>query len=128
MIDKSSLPVGSCVKVNNYSQLIMIAGYLPYDNQSKVIYDYIGIYIPIGIRKSRQKLELNKDYICIKSSDIEKVVFMGFSDNKSEFYRKYLLNMKNRFISMNPNDLSEEKIKKLLEDSLPNIKNIRNEV
>jgi len=128
MIDESLLSVGSCVKVANNSKMIMIAGYLPYDNQKKMMYDYIGIYLPIGIRKSRQKLELGKDYICIKGSDIEKVVFMGFSDNKSEFYRKYLLNMKNKLSSMNLNDLSEEKIKRLLEDSLPNIKEIRSEV
>lgn len=128
MIDKSSLPVGSCVKVLNCSKMIMIAGYIPYDNQSKIMYDYIGIYVPIGIRKPRQGLELNKDYIFIKNSDIEKVVFVGFSDNKSEFYREYLLHLKDKLRDIDFNDLSEEKIKRILIDSLPSIKNIKSEV
>ena len=48
MINELSLPVGSCVKIFNCSKMIMIAGYLPYDNQEKLLYDYIGIYAPIG--------------------------------------------------------------------------------
>ena len=126
MIDELSLPVGSCVKVANCSKLIMIAGYLPYDNHEKIMYDYIGIYAPIGIRKIRQDIVLNKDYICFKNNDIEKIVFVGFSDNKSEFYRKYLLDMKNRFDDMKV-DISPEILKKIFEDSLSNIQNIKSE-
>lgn len=127
MVDQSLLPVGSCVKLSNYSKNIMIAGYLPYDNQQKLMYDYIGIYTPIGIRKFRQNMCLNKDYICFKNDDIEKIIFLGFSDNKSEFYRKYLLEMKNNFDDMKV-EMSPEILKKIFEDSLSNIKNIKSEV
>ena len=120
MINESLLPVGSCVKVLNNSKMIMVAGYLPYDNENKVMYDYIGIYTPVGIRKDKKNIKFNKDYIYFRNNDIEKIVFLGFSNDKSEFYREYLLNIKNNF---NPNeDLSSDVIKKILKDSLPNIK------
>ena len=125
MINESLLPVGSCVKVLNNSKMIMVAGYLPYDNENKVMYDYIGIYTPVGIRKDKKNIKFNKDYIYFRNNDIEKIVFLGFSNDKSEFYREYLLNIKNNF---NPNeDLSSDVIKKILKDSLPNINNIKSE-
>lgn len=127
MIDESLLSVGSCVKLNNKSKLIMIAGYLPYDHENKIMYDYIGIYAPVGIREKREKLIINKDYICFKNSDIEKIVFIGYSDNKSEFYREYLLNMKGKLNDMEQ-ELSTDTIKKIMEESLPDIKNIKSEV
>ncbi|MBR1385452.1 MAG: DUF4176 domain-containing protein [Bacilli bacterium] len=127
MIDESLLSVGSCVKIANNSKMIMIAGYLPYDNQKKIMYDYIGIYLPIGIRKPRQKIEVNKDYICFKNSDIKKIIFIGYSDKKSDFYCKYLLNIKNKIRNMNT-ELSDEVVKNILKDSLPDIKNIKSEV
>ena len=125
MINESLLPVGSCVKVLNNSKMIMVAGYLPHDNENKVMYDYIGIYTPVGIRKDKKNIKFNKDYIYFRNNDIEKIVFLGFSNDKSEFYREYLLNIKNNF---NPNeDLSSDVIKKILKDSLPNINNIKSE-
>ena len=127
MIDESLLSVGSCVKIANNSKMIMIAGYLPYDNQKKIMYDYIGIYLPIGIRKPRQKIKVNKDYICFKNSDIKKIIFIGYSDKKSDFYCKYLLNIKNKIRNMNT-ELSDEVVKNILKDSLPDIKNIKSEV
>ena len=127
MIDESLLSVGSCVKIANNPKMIMVAGYLPYDNQKKIMYDYIGIYLPIGIRKPRQNIEVNKDYICLKKSDIEKIVFVGFSDDKSDFYHKLLLNMKNKFNDMNV-DMSEETMKKIFEDCIHNINKIKSEV
>lgn len=128
MIDELSLPVGSCVRVLNQSKMVMIAGYLPYDNQTKVMYDYIGIYVPIGIRKPRQSIELNKDYIYLKNNDIEKIVFIGLSDNKSEFYRRYLLNIKKEFNRIKEEDLSTERIKKLFKDSLLKTNDMKSEV
>ena len=122
MIDKSSLPVGSCVRIFNCNKMVMIAGFLPYDDQRKKTYDYIGIYIPIGIRKPRVELKLGKDYIFISNDNIDKVVFVGFSDNKYDFYHKYLLNINEKFSNMNQNDLSKDNIKKLLIESLPSKK------
>ena len=126
MINDSLLPVGSCVKVLNNAKMIMVAGYLPYDNENKVMYDNIGIYTPVGIRKAKKNINLTKDYIYFRNNDIEKIVFLGFSNDKSEFYREYLSNIKNNF---NPNeDLSSDVIKKILKDSLPNMNNIKSEV
>ena len=127
MIDESLLPVGSCIKINNNSKMIMIAGYLPYDNDSKILYDYIGIYTPIGIRKNKEKLILNKDYIFFKNNDIEKLYFIGYSNDKSEFYRKYLLDMKNKIEDMNQ-DLSFETLKIIVKDSLLDIEDKKREV
>ena len=91
------------------------------------MYDYIGIYPPIGIKKSKQNITLNKDYIYFKDSDIEKVIYIGYSDDKSEFYRKYLLDMKNKFNNLNGN-LSPEAIKKVFNETLTDIKNKKSEV
>ena len=73
-----------------------------------------------------EPINLTKDYIYFRNNDIEKIVFLGFSNDKSEFYREYLSNIKNNF---NPNeDLSSDVIKKILKDSLPNMNNIKSEV
>ena len=127
MIYESLLPICSCVKIKNNAKMIMIAGYLPFDDEQKIMYDYIGIYPPIGIKKSKRNITLNKDYIYFKDSDIEKVIYIGYSDDKSEFYRKYLLDMKNKFNNLNGN-LSPEAIKKIFNETLTDIKNKKSEV
>ena len=127
MIDKELLPIGSCIKILNCSKMIMIAGYLPYDNEKKIMYDYIGIYTPVGIRKNKQNIKINKDYVCFNNSDIEKIVFIGFSNEKSEFYCKYLSNIKVNLDNTNT-DLSLETMKKVLKDSLPNVNDLKSEV
>ena len=127
MIDESLLPIGSCVKIANNPKMIMIAGYLPYDNQ--IIYDYIGVYSPIGIRKTKQVICLNKDYIFFENSDIEKIVFIGHLDDKSDFYREYLFNIKSKMEKKNLDEnLSDEEMKKIFMDSLPDIKKYKSEV
>lgn len=119
MIDESSLPVGSCVKIANNLKTIMIAGYCFYDNQNKKMYDYIGIYVPIGIRKSRQQLVMNKDYICFNSGDINKVTFMGFSDKMTNNYLKGLKEMKK---VIDPINSSRSDVENFLWDFLKKIK------
>ena len=119
MIDESSLPVGSCVKIANNIKTIMIAGYCFYDNQNKKMYDYIGIYVPIGIRKSRQQLVMNKDYICFNSGDINKVTFMGFSDKMTDNYLKGLKEMKK---VIDPINSSRSDVENFLWDFLKKIK------
>lgn len=125
MIDESSLPVGSCVKIANNSKMIMVAGFFPYDNQNKIMYDYIGIYTPIGIRNPRQEVILNKDVVCFNTSDIEKVIFIGYSDEKYDFYHKLITEMKDK-IDFNSQELSKEMLRKIIEESLP--KKIKSEV
>ena len=119
MIDESSLPVGSCVRIISNPKMVMIAGYLPYDNQNKIMYDYIGIYVPIGIRLPKKDIKINKDYIYFNSGDIEKIVFMGFSDKKGDSYYKYLSQIKDK---IDGSDLSKDKLKKIILESLQNIK------
>ena len=119
MIDESSLPVGSCVKIANNLKTIMIAGYCFYDNQNKKMYDYIGIYVPIGIRKSRQQLVMNKDYICFNSGDINKVTFMGFSDKMTDNYLQGLKEMRK---VIDPINSSRSDVENFLWDFLKKIK------
>ena len=120
MIDESSLPIGSCVNITNNSKMIMVAGYCPYDEKEKIMYDYIGIYVPIGIRKPKKELKENKDYIFFKSSDIERVLFIGYSDDKSDYYMKYLSNVKNKVREQNI-DVHSRQLVDIVKESIPNI-------
>ncbi len=119
MIDESSLPVGSCVKLLNNSKTIMVAGYCPYDEQEQIMYDYIGIYVPIGIRKPKKEVKENKDYIFFKSSNIERVLFIGYSNDNSDFYLKYLSNVKKK-INDNKIDIHSRQIIDVIKESIPN--------
>lgn len=120
MINDLLLPVGSCVRISNCPKMIMIAGHLPYDDVKDTVYDYIGIYYPIGIRKPKKDIELDKDYIYFNNSDIEKIVYLGFSEDKSDFYRKCLLDIKNKL--KDTNGLSKEKFEKIMTEVLQGIK------
>ena len=124
MINESLLPVGSCVKIANNSKSIMIAGYLFYDNQNKKMYDYIGVYTPIGVKKPKQNVELNKSCTYFNNRDIEKTLFLGYSDEESDFYCKYLSNIRSRLSKIEKSNLTDNDIKKILKVSLPNIRDI----
>lgn len=119
MINDLPLPVGSCVRISNCPKMIMIAGHLPYDDVKDKVYDYIGIYYPLGIRKSKKDIKLDKDYIFFNSNDVEKLVYIGFSEDKSDFYRNCLSDIKNK---LKDTGLSKETLKKIVEELLEDIR------
>ena len=100
------LPVGSCVTISNNSKEIMIAGFLP--GVDEKFYDYIGIYTPVGIRKEREKLKIDKDYICFNKDEIEKVNFIGYSDIRLDAYLELLEITKDKFLKDKAKAKSEE--------------------
>ena len=79
-------------------------------------YDYIGVFPPIGIRKPRRKLKKGTDYICFDKDDIESVIYIGYSDEKSDTYSKLTDLVKNK-LDETDDVITSESIKDIIEDN-----------
>lgn len=79
------LPVGSIVGLKD-KQMVMIIGYSPSTPLSETQYDYIAMS-PAGITKAQDDLRYNQDFIYINKSDIEAVLFIGYSDKDFDLYK-----------------------------------------
>lgn len=78
------LPLGTIVLLKGGSKRLMITGYCAYDkaNQGK-FYDYSGCLYPEGIISSDQLALFN-------NSQIEKVFYMGYSDEEDKQFKNKL--------------------------------------
>lgn len=79
------LPIGTVVLLKGATKRLMITGYCSYDksNQSKA-YDYCGCLYPEGIITS-------DELALFDNSQIEKVFFMGYSDDEDKEFKNKLV-------------------------------------
>lgn len=79
------LPLGTVVLLKGGAKRLMITGYCAYDksNENKY-YDYSGCLYPEGIISSDQLALFN-------NSQIEKVFFMGYSDEEYKQFMEKLI-------------------------------------
>ena len=81
------LPLGSVCLLKKAKKRIMVIGYLPMvteDNNTQVVYDYVGCLYPEGIISTEQSLLFNH-------SDIDKLFYMGYIDDEYKEFNKQLL-------------------------------------
>lgn len=71
--------LGTVVKVKNDPSEYTIIGYCPVDEKQRV-YSYIGVNAALGLSLSGIAKPFDQD-------DIEEVVFLGYSEEKSESFR-----------------------------------------
>lgn len=79
------LPVGSKIVLNNGRKL-MIMGYLPSKPNDKFQYDYICCRGMYGIIWKKDKLVFDEHYFYVNNSDIDKVLFIGYSDDDFDLF------------------------------------------
>ena len=70
------LPIGSVVRLNNAKRNVVIDGDVK-------VWDYMGCAYPVGVIASDANLLFNR-------SDIERVIFLGYSDTEDKNFRKQL--------------------------------------
>lgn len=74
----NKLPIGSVVILKGSTQEIMITGYKTKELGSDIVYDYNGCIFPEGFMEEK--------YLLFNSSQIEKVIFMGYQVDESLKY------------------------------------------
>lgn len=77
------LPVGSVVQLKEGTKKIMIMGLLQQklEQDSKNIYDYVGVPFPEGFQSAEMNYLFN-------SSQIDKLFFIGYQDDESLAYKE----------------------------------------
>lgn len=80
------LPIGTIVMLKNDIVLYMIVGYLNRSDNEE-IRDYISIGFPYGMMTLDSVTYFNHD-------DIEKIVFLGYKNDKYELLKEKLKNIK----------------------------------
>ncbi len=74
------LPIGSVILTKGGNKKIMITGYMGENYEKEApIFDYIACLYPQGIVSSKSNLLFNHD-------DIEKICFLGYSDDEQKEY------------------------------------------
>ena len=79
------LPVGSIVLLKEAKRKVVIIGFAVVEDGSKEIWDYLGAPYPIGVLSNDKNLIFNRN-------QIEKVVFIGYSDDEDKDLRKEIDN------------------------------------
>lgn len=77
------LPVGSVVRLKNAKRDVVVIGYTIVEENSVKVWDYMGCAYPVGVVASDQNLLFNR-------SDIDCVVFIGYSTEEDKKFRKQL--------------------------------------
>ena len=116
------LPVGSIVALKD-KRILMIIGYSPNIVSSEKQYDYIASYV-IGVIKPQEDLRYNKDYFYINKSDIEAVLYIGYSDIEFDLYKMVNTELTEQMerVRKEKGKLDEEDIKKVYEDFIKKVK------
>lgn len=83
------LPLGSIVKLKNNKTFVII-GYISYKNNEDGAYDYICCLPHVGIKREKIDLKLDVDFFYINKYEIDKVLFIGYSDEDFEKYKLVL--------------------------------------
>lgn len=78
------LAIGTIVKLKRLEAFrMMILGYYPIDEDTQQMYEYLAVIYPQGILN-------DESLFLIHSSDIEEIIFQGYSDEESELLREII--------------------------------------
>lgn len=78
------LAIGTIVKLKRLEVVyMMILGYYPIDEDIQQMYEYLAVIYPQGILN-------DQSLFLIHSSDIEEIIFYGYSDEESELLREII--------------------------------------
>jgi len=87
METETLLPIGSVVLLYGGEKKIMIYGRMQEEASTKKMYDYTACLYPEG--------NISQDFTYLfNHSDIEEVIFRGYSDADDEVFLEYLSNLK----------------------------------
>ena len=84
-INKFLLPIGTVCKLKEDNDLVMIIGQYFIDEETDTASDYIACPYPYGAKASDRN-------ILFDHKSIEKIYYMGYSDDEELDYRKWLIN------------------------------------
>ena len=88
------LPVGTVVLLSGGKKRIMITGYVAIGKETgDKVYDYIGCLYPEGVISSDKNLLFHHN-------QIEKVYYMGYSDDEQKSFSKKLIQLIDKEISL----------------------------
>lgn len=91
------LPIGTVVILKGAKKRLMITGFCSYDEAKKdKAYDYTGCLYPEGIISSKQMALFNH-------SQIEKIFYLGYSDNEEKEFKQKLVASLNEIIQKQNN-------------------------
>ena len=113
------LPVGSKVELHSKRKFVII-GYLPSKPNDEKQYDYICCRDRYGINWKKDKLVFDKHYFYINKEDIERVLYIGYSDEKFDIFNHSLLLVKDKLKKAKKakDTLTEEEVKEVYVDAL----------
>lgn len=84
-LDEILLPIGTVCKLKEDNELVMIIGQYFIDEEANIASDYIACLYPYGAKSSDKNILFNHD-------SIEKIYYMGYSDDDELNYRMWLIN------------------------------------
>ncbi len=82
------LPIGTIVSLNNVTKDLMITGYSCMSGVNNTIYDYSGCFYPEGMLTANTSIAFNH-------SNIKKVLFEGYRNDKFEKLNKSMISASN---------------------------------
>ena len=86
------LPIGTVVLLKGAKKRLMITGFCSYDESKRdKAYDYTGCLYPEGIITSKQTALFDH-------SQIEKVFFLGYSDDEEKKFKKAMIEELNKML------------------------------
>ena len=78
------LPLGSVVLLKNATKRLMITGfYVKADENEEKTYDYVGCLYPEGVISSKENCVFNHE-------QIDKIFFIGYSDDEEKSFKEKL--------------------------------------
>lgn len=95
------LPIGSIVLLKNAKKRVMVNGFCIIDEEKKNMYDYSGCLYPEGMIDSKQNLAFNHN-------QIEKIFFIGYSDNEEKDFKVRLNDLVKKGLQKNEKEEIEE--------------------
>ena len=98
-MEKKYLPIGSVVRLKEGTKRLMITGFLPIENEEKEdrkVWDYCGCLYPEGIISSKQMALFDH-------SQIEKIFYLGYSDDEDKSFKKAMVEELNKMIEQQKN-------------------------
>lgn len=91
------LPIGTVVLLKEAKKRLMITGFCSYDESKKdKAFDYTGCLYPEGIISSKQMALFDH-------SQIEKIFYLGYSDDEDKSFKKAMVEELNKMIEQQKN-------------------------
>ena len=82
-MEEKYLPIGTVCMLKNGKKRVMINGFCTVADENKQMYDYSGCFYPEGVISQKTTILFNHD-------QIDKIYFMGYSDEEDKEFKKNL--------------------------------------